>query len=273
MVSLYTVAQQYTIYVGFFLFVVGVFGNFMLILIFSVERNYRTTPCTFYFLIASIHDMFLLWFNLSLRVLSVGFSFNTSRGSMVWCKARYYLFTSWAVVTLTCQCLASIDQFLVTSKNARLRRLSTIKGAIKVTLCTIFIAYTNTLPWVIYGDVSSITKSCIYTNSNFIRYILVFAMFPLCIIPMVVMGLFGALAYTNILNTTALSQQNAHRQTTIMVCMQVSLVIFSGTFNAVWYGYLVVTYEMPRSIDLYAQEYLIDAMITLLPYLIISVCV
>jgi hypothetical protein len=58
-----------------------------------------------------------------------------------------------------------------------------------------------------------------------------------------------------------------------MVCMQVSLVIFSGTFNAVWYGYLVVTYEMPRSIDLYAQEYLIDAMITLLPYLIISVCV
>ncbi|CAF2858349.1 unnamed protein product [Rotaria sp. Silwood2] len=273
MVSLAYIAQQYTLYVGSILFVMGVFGNFMVILIFSMDRQYRITPCTFYFLVASVHDMLLIVIVLGLRLLTVGFGIDLTRMSVVWCKARYYFFSTWAGILLTCQCLATLDQFLITSRNARLRRLSSIKGAYRAVVVTLIVWWLHGIPWLIYQDISPISGACVYVNPIFLRYVIFFGLISLFMLPTAFLTVFGFLAYRNISQTAALSEQNAHRQMTIMVCVKIFPVVLSGIFNGGWNIYTLATYEMVKSPDLLSKEHLFQSMIALLAYLGSSVSV
>ncbi|CAF1289632.1 unnamed protein product [Rotaria sordida] len=226
----------------------GVFGNLMLLLIFSMDSHYRTTPCTFYFLIGSVHDMLLILIILGSRLVSVGFNIDLTQISVTWCKTRYFLFCAWAGILLTCQCLATLDQYLVTSKNARLRRLSTIKGAYRAVVVTLIIWWIHGIPWLIYQDISQISGECKYINMIFHRYVIFFA-------------------YRNISQTTTLSQQHTHHQMTIMVCCQIFPVILSGIFNGGWNIYTLATYEMVKSPDRLHKERLFQSAIALLAYL------
>ncbi|CAF1149376.1 unnamed protein product [Rotaria sordida] len=141
-----------------------------------MDRQYRTTPCTFYFLIGTVHDLLLILIVLGLRLVTVGFGIDLTRMSVVWCKARYYFFCTWAGILLTCQCLATLDQFLVTSKNARLRRLSTIKGAHRAVVVTLIVWWGQCIPWLIYQNISPINGACIYINPIFLRYVIFFGL-------------------------------------------------------------------------------------------------
>ncbi|CAF1392316.1 unnamed protein product [Adineta ricciae] len=121
--------QLFTLYAGIILLVACVVGNGINILVFSRVRIYRTNPCTFYFLMGSIDNMFYVCFNLPIRILSDTYRIDTYRGSDVWCKIRHLLLVVPSLISVTFSCLAIIDQFLVTSKSAYLRsRAGTVKN-------------------------------------------------------------------------------------------------------------------------------------------------
>ena len=86
--SLLSLDQQITIYGGLFLLIIGVIGNGINILVFSTFRNYRTTLCTFYFLIASVFNIAYITINLISRIVGVGFGIDLTRTSISWCKIR-----------------------------------------------------------------------------------------------------------------------------------------------------------------------------------------
>jgi len=71
--SLTYIGDQITIYIGSIFLFTGLVGNGMNILIFLSVRTYRTTPCTFYFLIGSI------------RVI---YEIDLTRNSINWCRAQ-----------------------------------------------------------------------------------------------------------------------------------------------------------------------------------------
>ena len=271
--SLVYVAQQFTLYVGFLVFLMGMFGNAMVILIFSTERTYRAKPCVIYILVASVHDLLLVLFILSIRIVSVGFGIDVTGRSVLCCKARYYLFCIWAGVSLTCQCLATIDQFLVTSQSVYLRRLSTLKGAYRTIALTVVVWWLHGTPWLFYQDISPVSRTCVYSNAIFLRYIIFFSLVILCLLPAILLAIFGCLAYRNLIKTVALHRQHAHHQMTLMVCLQVCLVAFSGLFNAGWYMYLLVTYGMTKNAETLIREYLTQSIVSLMPYFVSSVSV
>ena len=273
MVSLIYVAQQYTVYMGSLIFILGIFGNFMVISIFSMERSYRTNPCTFYFLTATVHDMLLVAVILGIRIATLFFGIDLTQKSVAWCKIRYYLFATWAGITVTCQCLAAIDQFLITSRSTRLRHLSTLKGAYRAVAVTIIIWWLHGIPWLIYQDISPTSGACVYINPIFLQYVIFFGLVTICLLPMTVIGIFGFLAYRNISSTMALNQQNAHRQTTIMVCTQAFMIVGCGIFNGGWNVYVWITYLMAKDIERLSKEYLFQSVIALLTYVVFSVSV
>jgi hypothetical protein len=86
MVALPYVIQQYTLYVGYFFLIIGIFGNTMNIYILSAVTSYRSTPSTFYFLIGSIYDIIVILVSLISRILETGYGLNLSNSSMIWCK-------------------------------------------------------------------------------------------------------------------------------------------------------------------------------------------
>ncbi|CAF1381320.1 unnamed protein product, partial [Adineta ricciae] len=137
--SLPYLGQQITIYFGSFLVVTGVVGNIINITVFASIRSYRTTPCTFYFLVGSFFDILYIMLNLVSRIAISGVRFDLTRTSVSWCKTRNFSLAFVSLCSLTCSCLATIDQYCATSKNISIRRLSNIKRAPAVLIIMIII--------------------------------------------------------------------------------------------------------------------------------------
>jgi hypothetical protein len=125
--SLLYIGEQFTISGGAIFLVAGLFGNSMNIFIFRSTRAYRTSPCTFYFLVGSIFNNLYILINLTSRIVVATYRFDLTNYSVVWCKTRHFFILTLSSITFTCSCLAKIDQFLVRSRNIHLRKCSNIK--------------------------------------------------------------------------------------------------------------------------------------------------
>ncbi|UJR07019.1 hypothetical protein I4U23_011307 [Adineta vaga] len=167
--SLIYIAQQITIYGGFCLLITGVLGNTINVYIFSIVRSYRTNPATFYFLIASIFNTAFLMINLSTRI-AFGFNIDVTQISTHWCKARNYLLYTLSMIVVTCPCMAMIDQFLVTSRHVKLRRLSNIRWAHRFVLIMIIISNLQGIPAALSYEILPTTGKCEITYSYFGTY-------------------------------------------------------------------------------------------------------
>jgi len=88
--SLLYISQQFTIYTGFGLLLAGIVGNGLNILILSTVHAYRTTPCTFYFLVGSIVNIIYILINLITRILNVGYVIDYTNTSSILCKIRHF---------------------------------------------------------------------------------------------------------------------------------------------------------------------------------------
>ncbi|CAF3926387.1 unnamed protein product [Adineta steineri] len=225
--SLLYISQQITIYLGLFLLITGVVGNGLLILTFSAVRTYRKTPCTFYFLIRSADNIAFILINLISRIVSAGYGIDLTRTSVVWCKIRQYFVLTLGFISFTCSCLASIDQFLATSRNANLRRLSNIKWTYRIIVTVLIVCCLHGIPAIIFDDILPNIQMCGITNGNYSIYITVYVLTFSCIGPIIIMVVFGYLTYHNIHSTRFLAEQQADRQLAQMVLMEVVLVVIS----------------------------------------------
>jgi hypothetical protein len=270
--SLLYAGQQFTIYVGFFLLFMGIAGNALNIFIFVSVRNYRTTPCTFYFLVALIYDMAELVIHLLARIVNTGFGITAGATSTIWCKARPYTVSVFGVITMTCQCLATIDQFLVTSSSARLRQWSKIKWAHRTVIGLMIIACIYGIPWLFYEDISPISGQCVYTTDGFYAYVLTQNLGIICAVPVLVMATFGYLTYRNIRQTTTLAQHQADRQLATMVFMQIISVAFSRLPYGAYFAYSFFTTGVIKDKDRLNKEQFASTVIAALSYTQFAVC-
>ncbi|CAF1096664.1 unnamed protein product [Adineta steineri] len=265
--SLSYVGTQLTIYVGSAILIAGVLGNGINIFIFSSVRTYRNTPSTFYFLVGSIHNLLYLAINLTFRIVSVGSGFDLTRTSLAWCRARSFFLSTISVISFTCSCLATIDQFLATSQSAHLRRYSKIELAYRIVLVTMVVWYLQGIPWILYQNISPISTTCVRTNAIYAIYVSVYLLLVLCVIPVVVMIGFGFLTYRNIRLTIALAELRADRQLAKMTLIQVVLVIISIIPYGINNAYGLITTGMTKDANRILIESFISTIVSLITYL------
>ena len=133
-------------------------------------------------------------------------------------------------MSMSCMCLATIDQFLAAQSNVRWYRFNNVKLAryifLGLLLCLVFLL----VPYLIYYDqiISASTGKvvCAITNAIFSKYSdYAQSLFVLIIIPMAIMTVFGLLAYRNVQNisyrTIPLVRRELDKQLTSMVLVQV----------------------------------------------------
>lgn len=153
MTSWQIISQSYARYVGIPQFCLGMLGNLMNIWIFAGEPAYRKVPCAFYLLMASIVGSILLLGGQISRFLILGFNDDLTRTSILWCKTRQFLISVISAVGMTFQCLATIDQYLVTSRSVRLRQLSNIKLAYCIAISITIIWILQGIPFLIFNEI------------------------------------------------------------------------------------------------------------------------
>ena len=234
-VTLLFLSQKLNIYLGIPLILLGVLGGLLSIIVFLSLKTFRQNPCAFYLIIMSVTNIGQLLTGLLTRVYLYETNVNWSLLSEFYCKFRWYLIYVCAMISFTCICLATIDQFLATSSNIQWQRLSNIKSS--RCLCFGFILF-----WILfyipiliyYRHVISPTTgqvSCTLTNSGYQQFITYgHALILSGFLPIFITILFGLLAFRNIRQIPhrliPLVRRELDKQLTVMVLVQ---VIFNFT--------------------------------------------
>jgi len=216
------VTAQLNIYLGLFIFIAGLFGQICNIIVFTTLKTFRETTCAFYLRIVSIANIGQL-LSVLLRILT-GFNVNSS-GSAIFCKFRYFLAQYCAVVSLTCMCLTTIDQFLSMTNYRHLNNMRLARYHIVFTFIFWFIHGIFTF---IYYD--SYKNVCIIINPIFAKYFTYFYVLILFgILPVTIMIIFSLLAFFKIRTTASRQINNVRlgrdRQLTAMTLFHVLCII------------------------------------------------
>ena len=250
----------------------GVIGNAINIVIFSSTHTYRKTPASFFFLIGSIASLLHLSLSLTSRILSIGYGIDTAGGSLVVCKIRSHLIPTLPLFSFTCTCLASIDQFLSTSRYPSLRRFSHIKCAHRALVTMTIIWCLHDIPYLIYYQIPSPSQTCTNINPNFRNYTTYSLLIFVFVTPVLVLTVFGYLSYRNIHQIQVFVRERADRQLTKMIFMQTALVCFSVIPYGVVSVYSLITVGIAKDTNQVMNEYLLVAIVNLISYVHFAVC-
>ena len=262
--SLTYIVDEITIYFGSSLLVAGVFGNLMTIIMFSSVRKYRTIPSTFYYIAGSIANIVYILVYLTTRITTSANGIDLTRTSIVWCKARSFAAGSLGPISFSCTCLASIDQYIITSHKVNIRRLSNIKWAHRILFIVIIF-------WFIHGSISTIFYNitpirCYPTNPIYDQYVNVYILLFLCLLPITIMIIFGFLTYKNLRETILLLEEHADRQLANMILIQVLLIMISMIPFGTFYTYRLITNGISKDTNRLLKENLVNVILTLVSY-------
>jgi hypothetical protein len=272
MVTLLCFIRQYTLYVGYFLLIIGIFGNSMNIYILSAVTSYRSTPSTFYFLIGSVYNLIIIIVSLISRIMETGYGLELSNSSIIWCKIRQYFITSISIIPVYCQCFATIDRFLITSQHQRLRQYSTIKQVYWISICLTIICLIHGIPFYLYYDISPKTHQCSSMNDTLSFYLPIFVLVIFLFIPTTLTIIFGFLTYRNVKQLRGCYNQHIDRQITLMICMQIILIIWSTIPYGIFTIYSLVTIKIVKDADRLYKELLFFTIVSLNTHVHTGVC-
>lgn len=233
----FATAKTY-LYLGGLLMIGGVIGGLLNIIVFQSLEIYRKSSSAFYLTIVSIINIGQLLTGLFSRVLNGIIDQDWSESSLPICKIRYYCFHVCAVISPTCLCLVTIDQFLATSTRPQWQRLSNIKIAYRLSLLTIIFWLLYAIPLALYYtpklSLETGLSTCMISHPIYIQYYNNFHLpIFMCVLPMSITSIFGFLAYYNIkqfsYRTVPLIRRRHEAQLTTMVLIQIIFNTFATT--------------------------------------------
>lgn len=227
--SLIKTYQQVIIYSGLPILVLGLVGGLQNVFIFLSLRTFRQSSCAFYLTVMSFVNIIQLLTGLLSRIMISGFHIDWTQSSTFYCKFRTFFFQISSVTSLTCFCLATIDQYLATCSQPRWRQYSHIRTARFLLMCALILILIEQSPCLFWYDRRTIAASnetiCTITDKTFEKFNAYFNYLVLGnIIPHLTNLTFGLLAYRNIqqlsYRTVPLVRRELDKQLTSIVLVQ-----------------------------------------------------
>jgi hypothetical protein len=264
------ILNQFTIYVGSSFLITGLAGNLINAGVFY--KNKFRNPTTFLLFLASCWNFMYITVGLLTRVLAAGLNVDVASNNRVWCKIRIYLIQLCALISISCICYATIDQFFVSSQHERLRRLSKISttGTVICILIVYWILYS--IPILFFSDFVQLGDGrivCSFTNNrHFIKFAAYFNL-PIIwsIAPITVLITFGTLTYRNIsLLKNVRNRERAQRYLTSMLLLYIIFIVIGTLPYAFFYVYSAITLNTVKSADRQALEKFLSNIVAVILY-------
>ncbi|CAF2182873.1 unnamed protein product [Rotaria magnacalcarata] len=274
-------------YFSIFLFVFGVIGNILNILVLS-QRSLRSNPCSWLFLISSLANFIALLSGLTTRIIS-NWTIDLT-DTVAWlCKLRIFTLYSSRTIATWLIMLASFDRWLLSCLSARRRQLSSIKraqrGTIIIILFSLFIY--SPLFYCYEANLRNAPLRC-YSKTIICRifadqvYTCITIVFPL-----ILMFLFGFMTMSNVRKLKCRLQspllprlsiatcpnekrqrfRRIDRHLLIMLLVQISFLALFTLPQAIQQIYSTITINQPRTTVTDTIESSIYAFGILLTYL------
>ncbi|CAF3861408.1 unnamed protein product [Adineta steineri] len=248
---------------GFILFISGVLGNILNIIIFIKFGNFKNNACSFYMFVRSFLDINVLLAGLATRIFAAGFQMDFTLMNRIWCKTRTGFLDVSIISTYTLICLQAIDTFICSSPSVAVRQKSNIRIAQYLVIGTPWFWFIHEIPYFIFQDLVIVggTPMCITTNAIYAQYRSYFVF--LCIfttIPITVISIFGFLTVRH-MKTIGVTRllSSLTRQTISMALYQIfAVLVFNGPYTA-WTMYSVITTNVAKDSYRRAVEQLINS--------------
>ena len=190
--TLYFASQQFSIYFGLTIFIAGIVGGLLNVIIFTTLRSFRQTICAFFLTVLSIVNVGQLLTTPLVFILAEGFHIDLRQNAW-FCKFHMFL-AQWSIfVSLSSLCLATIDQYLSMS---RYQQWSTRRCArCSIIIATIF-GFLHSIFVLIYF--SAVNGSCTIINSTYAKYVSRFQ-FPFLYgcLPVIILITFSVFTFIN----------------------------------------------------------------------------
>jgi hypothetical protein len=148
--SLTFIGQQITIYGGILILAVGVLGESLNIIVFLSLKTFRESSCAFYLTVMAFVNIGQLLLGLLSRIMISGFGIDWTAMSLPFCKIRLTVFHLCGLMSYTCICLATIDQYLATCIRPHWQQWSNIRMAHRLVIIFTIIWSLHTIPYFIF---------------------------------------------------------------------------------------------------------------------------
>ena len=253
--SLTYISQQISIYIGIPILVCGVTGNLFNAIVFLSLRTFRQSSCAFYLTVMSCTNIGQLMTALLSRIMISGFGIDWTQSSIFYCKFRVVGIQFFGLLSFSCYCLATVDQYFATCSRPRWQQWCTTKTALRLSLIFVSIWLFHAIPFLFFYNLIPISTTgrsvCGITNAIFTKYVTFFYQLVLpSSLPMVITVLFGFLAYRNVqqlaYRTVPIVRRELDRQLTKMVLSQVLFNVFTLLPYAVT---LLIYVQIPADSD------------------------
>jgi hypothetical protein len=196
--TLNNVSIQMNRYLSILIFVFGISGNILNIVIF-LHRTLRSNSCASLFLVTSIVNIICIVSGLTSRMLS-GWAADLTNTIGWLCKMRVFIvwitrtFFMWTVM------LATVDRWLMSSGNVHYRQMSTLKNAHRGMFVILLVAVLINVDLLYCFEPNQInTPLKCYSKTELCRYITDFTFaFIIYTIPLCLMIVFGLLTVRHI---------------------------------------------------------------------------
>ncbi|CAF0820530.1 unnamed protein product [Adineta steineri] len=195
---LVTITQVYTTTTNFLIFIFGLIGNTLNILVFTKLKLFQNNQCIFYLTIESIININFLTFNFLLRFLTTLYGSDLTQYSSIWCKIKVIISQTLALFALYTICFTTIDQFFSTSYLVNLRKISTLKLARLLVIISLCFSLCHSICFGSFFN-SKLPADCALTNPILINYYSYFFFPILCgLLPLLISSLVSFFAYRNV---------------------------------------------------------------------------
>ncbi|CAF0853251.1 unnamed protein product [Adineta steineri] len=183
-------------------------------------------------------------------ILNNGFNVELSQSPLFYCKFRYYAYQVCALISMTCICLATIDQYFATCSHQRWQQWCNIKLARHLVTIFVFIWFVHNIPYLIYYDyvVSTVTgkTTCVITSKIFQQYatygviLILGKLLPICIA-----FFFGFLTYRNVQEISYRTLPFVRRELDKQLTVMVLVVVVFAFFTVMPYAFVYMLLQMP----------------------------
>ncbi|CAF0804915.1 unnamed protein product [Adineta ricciae] len=242
------------------LIVFGTAGAILNQILFFSRKSLRKNSCSLYFRALSINDLLVIYTVVLPLWLSNQFNIDPSNSYNWYCKLKTYVADSLYTISPYLVVLACFDRMCTSSTNASLRQLATIRVGfylIPLTVVFIFAAYFHVPIWYRTGYTNNATF-CYSPDAIYSRFIGLFVLFFLCIIPPILMVVLCIITLIflrqqrrRIMPVNQIRTRQRDHQLLKMLFMYVTMNVICNVPFAV--TYVMLMFQQPRYVPLHVN--------------------
>ncbi|CAF1012515.1 unnamed protein product [Adineta steineri] len=253
-VRLQNIGKVFDGYIMFVLIIFGTIGNLLNLFVFIRIKTLRQMSNSIFLIGSFLGSLVSLWSSRYPRSILNITGVDPLVGSIVFCKFRW-LFGRWGLnMPFTCICLASIDRFLMTSRQVYYRRLFSLKRAYIMVILSSIIYLIICIPDGMYYS-GYLCTALVNDRALYKQFIAYFNLILTNILSMIILGTFSILTWYNLRSTRQNRQINhLQQQVNRMMIAEFALAFITTLPNFVYNIYLQITQSMIKSQLRLAQE-------------------